>query len=127
MCFLRALASARSVEHASGYSVMNLVRKFFINLAVFNNYCIRKVNFVGYRLLHMFMYDVLSSKKHLFKSASSDSSAQITSKNLKRNNVSKFLWLKKKKENILSFSVQNSTQLRHIKRNDKRFPEMISI
>lgn len=81
--------------------------------------------FVGYRLLHI--YDVRTSKKHFLKSASSDSGVKKPSKNVKRSNVSKFLWLKKKKGNILSFSVQNSTQLRHIKRNDKRFPEMISI
>lgn len=71
--------------------------------------------------------DVRTSKKHFLKSASSESRVKKNSKNVKRSNVSKFLWLKKKKGNILSFSVQNSTQLRHIKRNDKRFPEMISI
>lgn len=69
--------------------------------------------------------------EHLRNTFSSQRAPRVAlkknSKNVKRSNVSKFLWLKKKKGNILSFSVQNSTQLRHIKRNDKRFPEMISI
>lgn len=114
------------LDMISGYSVMNVLPNIFYNLAVFINYIIKsEVIFVGYRLLHI--YDVRTSKKHFLKSASSDSGVKKPSKNVKRSNVSKFLWLKKKKGNILSFSVQNSTQLRHIKRNDKRFPEMISI
>lgn len=111
------------LDMISGYSVMNVLPNIFYNVAVFINYIIKSerwfLSVIGYYTYMMSEHSQVSELWQWRK--------KKPSKNVKRSNVSKFLWLKKKKGNILSFSVQNSTQLRHIKRNDKRFPEMISI
>lgn len=87
-----------------GYLVMNVLLNIFYNLVVFINYIIKfEVIFVGYWLLYI--YDVWIFKKYFFKLVSFDSGVKKFSKNVKWSNVFKFLWFKKKKGNILLFSV----------------------